>query len=437
MKLVRLPLTLLLVCVASCAAPPPRSIDLDAIDERRRTREASPGLEGVEGLDLGRAVRLLAVLDPELRLAFARALPAEEAAEFAMRWPDPSLGFDLVEGFSGGAVDEWGAMLQLPLAIAGRRTALRDSLDAEARAALAAAEARLFERARDLEADWLAWSRTLGEAELADELSDSLDGPLGRVEILEAAGALDRVQGGLLRLAQVDARRSANDARQRALDLELELRHALGLGANGSIPLIPAELTPGPALADERRSPGPEYAPLAAARAAFDAADAEVQVAHRARFVRPQLGLGAGEENGGSRGLLGVQIPLPLWNRGLGRLARSVADRELAARAVEVAFERAQERIERARRGIVSARSRRAPLEDPLLPLAETQVDTLGELLELGDLRPFLLVEALERRRDAQVERLSLLEEETRHQLVLDAIFGRADLPTPRAGDQP
>ena len=68
----------------------------------------------------------------------------------------------------------------------------------------------------------------------------------------------------------------------------------------------------------------------AAISIALEVAEAEVQVAHRARFVQPRLGAGAGREGGGRRLLFGLQVPLPLWNRGLGALARAVAARVLA-----------------------------------------------------------------------------------------------------------
>ena len=107
----------------------------------------------------------------------------------------------------------------------------------------------------------------------------------------------------------------------------------------------------------------------------------------------------------------------------LGALARAVAAREVAARTLELAFERALEREERARRALRSARARRAPVEATLLPLAAEQERVLSDLLDLGDLRPFLLVEAMERRQAAELDRLRLLGEEHVAGMELEALL--------------
>ena len=71
-----------------------------------------------------------------------KALPAEAAREFANRWPDPSFNVDLAKAVgAGGLPDELDMAFQIPLAIAGKQGARADQLDAEARLALARAEA--------------------------------------------------------------------------------------------------------------------------------------------------------------------------------------------------------------------------------------------------------------------------------------------------------
>jgi len=410
-----------LLALTCCAAPDPRPVDLDAIAERRDTREASPAIPARDGLTLEAARDLLPVLDPELQLAFARELPALAGREYAGLWPDPSLNVDLADALSGGALDELDVLLQVPLAVAGRQAALADRPAAEARLAVARARRQVFERARQLEADWVEWTLALAEERSNRRLAADLQGPLQRVEVLVESGNLGQVESGLLRLARIDAERRAVAASQRARDLELRLLHSLGLRAGGPVAFVPLQLgdeLDEPAGAVDRALPE-----LVAAAAALEVAEAEVQVAHRARFVQPRLGAGAGREGGGRRLLFGLQVPLPLWNRGLGALARAVAAREVAARTLELAFERALEREERARRALRSARARRAPVEATLLPLAAEQERVLSELLDLGDLRPFLLVEAMERRQAAELDRLRLLGEEHVAGMELEALL--------------
>ncbi len=411
---------LLAAALPSCAAPPPRPVDLDGIAERRELRENHVGIPAFDGLSLEVARELLPVLDPELQLAFSRELPALAGREHAGLWPDPTLNVDLANALSGGALDELDVLVQVPLAIAGRQQALANRLDAQARLAVARAESQVFERARELEADWVAWSLALAEERSNRALAEDLEGPLVRIEVLVESGNLGTVESGLLRLARIDAERRAVAAGQRAQDLELRILHSLGLRAGGRAAFEPLALDHDP---DEPEGNVSRQLPeLIAAAAALEVADAAVQEAHRARFVEPSLGAGAGREGGGRRVLFGLQVPIPLWNRGLGALAQAVARREVAAQAYELAYERALEREERARRALRSARGRRAPVEEGLLPLAREQESILSELLTLGDLRPFLLVDAMERRQAAELERLQLLGEELVARMELEAL---------------
>jgi outer membrane protein TolC len=278
----------------------------------------------------------------------------------------------------------------------------------------------VFERARELEADWVAWSLALAEERSNRALAEDLAGPLDRIEVLVESGNLGTVESGLLRLARLDAERRAVAASQRAQDLELRILHSLGLRARGRVAFEPLAFD---GDSDEPEgSVSRELPELIAAAAALEVADAAVQEAHRARFVEPSLGAGAGREGGGRRVLFGLQVPIPLWNRGLGALAQAVARREVAAQTYELAYERALEREERARRAMRSARGRRAPVEQGLLPLALEQESILSELLTLGDLRPFLLVDAMERRQAAELERLQLLGEELVARMELEAL---------------
>lgn len=418
---------LLVAALPCCAAPPPRPVELDRIAERRELREDHVGIPAHDGLSLEVARELLPVLDPELQLAFARELPALAGREHAGLWPDPTLNVDLANALSGGALDELDVLVQVPLAIAGRQQALASRLDAQARLAVARAERQVFERARTLEADWVAWTLALAEERSNRSLAEDLVGPLERIEVLVESGNLGTVESGLLRLARIDAERRAVAAGQRAQDLELRILHSLGLRAGGRVAFEPLAFGGDP-LAFSGDSDEPEGSvslelpELIAAAAALEVADAAVQEAHRARFVEPSLGAGAGREGGGRRVLFGLQVPIPLWNRGLGALAQAVARREVAAQTYELAYERALEREERARRAMRSARGRRAPVEQGLLPLALEQESILSELLTLGDLRPFLLVDAMERRQAAELERLQLLGEELVARMELEAL---------------
>jgi len=420
-------------CVAallalSCAAPPPRPVDFDKIVVRRSTRaeEVQPP---AEGLVLDDACALLPLLDPELRLLFALAMPAEAAREFANRWPDPSFNIDLAKAVgAGGLNDELDMAFQIPLAIAGKQGARADQLDAEARLALARAEAVSFERARELERTWIAWSRKVEEERLISALARALEPPLERIALLEEAGALDSVDSGLLRLAYVDALRRERATREQAKDLELEIRHSLGLQGGAEPPLVPLPVAaPDDVPAGDIDRSLPQ---LAAAQAHFELAEAAVNVAHRARFIEPKLGLGGGREGDGNRVLFGLQIPIPLWNRGLGPLARAVAEREVSAQRLELAYERALEREERGRRRVRSAQGRRAALEEELVPLATKQVETLAQLLELGDLRPFLLVDAIERLHRTDLDRIELLAEELAAYMELRSLMAPAEEDT-------
>ena len=306
-------------------------------------------------LTLERALTLTSHYGPALQAAGARAQAARARVADAGRRPNPTL--NATEENFGGQLD--GARREGTLAVS---QVFEIGGDRGARVSIAEAESRLAS----------AEAGTLGRdvlAQAADRFITawSLQARLGRLRDGEAVteqairAATERFRAGgsprveILR-AQSRARTQAVERQRTASELTVARRElALSWGAVAATfdslvppePVIPRD-TVGWQL---RLTAHPE---LARASAAEGLASARIKAASAAR--RPDLSVSGGvrrlEEVPGTGFVVGVEIPLPLWNRGNGgitaahrELEAAAAERQATEQGLEVALAAASERV--------------------------------------------------------------------------------------------
>lgn len=197
------------------------------------------------------------------------------------------------------------------------------------------------------------------------------------------------------------ARRDAGDASD--LDVELATVNAgqqANVDASDSLTLASALLdlqllmgTPGDrvqiVLADTLAAPTPVPAPAVApstlpvlsATAALDAADLALRVEHRSVFFMPGLivGFDAGDPGSPTEGLLpvvGISLPLPLFNRNRGPIAVAQAERERADAELALTRNASRAAIARAQREQSGALGR--VFRDRLLVASAERVATMS-----------------------------------------------------------
>lgn len=297
-----------------------------------------------QAIDLQTAIRL-ALAQPRLRAAGHEAAAFDAAIDQAGRYPNPTLEY-LREGEQAGTRTTT-IQLNQPIELGGKRRA-RVAL-AEGEAALARSD--LAALRQEVRAEVIAAFHGALVArerqELASQLAALADRSVDVAARQVAAGKVPPIDATRARLAALEARTELNTA-----GAELSLARTR-LGALVGRPGDSLELAAQPDAPLPRLPPLPvllaraaEAAPVRRARAALAAQDGQAQVERAARIPDVTLSIGSqrADEVGRRQAVLGLSVPLPLFDRNSGRLGAALrrtdkAREELAATQAAAAAE--------------------------------------------------------------------------------------------------
>lgn len=421
--------------LAACGAPPRRAeVDIELVVARRAARvpmAASGPVEapqpipssasGAGALTLTELRAAAVHTHPGLALERRRALAPLAEEEFAALWADPTLQLDL-ERIVTGAVDplEWAALLGVSVPLGGEPAARAAELHAEAARALAEAAVATLEHIERLDDAWLAWHAASLDRAAHEAHAAALEPLVARAELAEAAGAIEHAEVDLLRLARVTASVSSARAARTRDNVAAEVRRLVGLAGGARLALAAPDPSDRPSAAGPSATASLARHPrVAAASAALAAAEARLEREWRARFGSLGVGAGPGAKDDERTVVLGLSVPLPLWNRNRAAIARAGAERDLAAAGAALAIEAALDARERAQDGLGAAEAARARFESDVLPLTRAQLQRLESIAALGELRLLLLLEAQRAVRDAELTHNTLVVDEWRAALAL------------------
>ncbi|HYD01480.1 MAG TPA: TolC family protein [Phycisphaerales bacterium] len=446
----------LLAAVSGCQSYEPRALDVDAT--RRAFTERDPGSESVrafahrlaqgehgpqapsgfdptDGLTLAEAEPVALVFNRELRLARLELGVAAAAAEHASRWTDPVLGVD-VERIVSGVPHPWVVLgsVGLTLPVSGRLAAEQARANAEHAAELGRVAAKEWATRSTLRELWIEWSAQAERSRIAA----SLIGRLGEFATLaarhEEAGILSRMDERLFRVELASAEAAAAEAKGRVRELELQLRDVMGLAPTAPVRLVESvafspRITDAAALQAAIESDNPE---LNAVRRAYAAAEESLRAEVRSQYPDLEIGPGYGTDEGDERVLLGVRLPLPLWNANRGGIARAQAQRDAARARFEGTYERLLSQQAVALNRLNAARELREAVEGRLLPLADEQETDARRVVELGRVDPLMLLNALRSQQETKGLLLNARAAESIGAVRLDELLGP---PTPRTAE--
>lgn len=315
----------------------------------------APGPTLPEAVTVDDVLRLLREHSPRGSADRARADVARAEIVAAAVLPNPSLsysGLQIFQGQSTGAETQHQITVEQPLLIFSQRAERRDAAVLGVDVARVRAQVSYAERAlavRQLFATLLARQErvTRLEAALAD---------LERVETVVkgrvAAGDKSRYdalrievesRGLMVQIASARAEADDNSGRIAAL-----------LGFSGWRPRALGDLQPSASLAldpDALWKRAQEVRPsLALARRNEALARGGIALARRERLPVPAVALGVQRtrEVGGTSVFVGVSVPVPLFDRGQGPLARATADAHAAELEREAAVAEAHADLDRA-----------------------------------------------------------------------------------------
>lgn len=436
--------------VAGCQSYQRRPVDLRAHHEEWLARSAAhesvaafaerlagpaPGepFDPADGLSSREGEIVALVFNRELRLARLRAGVALASAEHAGLWEDPEFEFE-IERIIESVPEPWAlaASVGITLPVSGRLAVEADRAEAAHLAELRRVAAREWQVRLAVRSAWLVWSAQRQRVELLRQLLEQFEPLLSIVDQLEAAGELSRAEARLLRIERATRASALQVAVMEAEQMELELKALMGLS-----PPAPALLLPESLALSQPVFEGDGHEALVARNPELDALRAEYEVAEQALRleVRGQypdiiIGPGAGVEDGEERVLLGLALPIPLWNRNQRAVAVATAERALAAAAVETELERLSGLLAIARLQRDVAEAQRRALEDEIIPMVEQQDAETRRIAELGEVDTFLLLENLTRLHDTKSALIEALLAEARAGLRIVELIG----PAPAAG---
>jgi outer membrane protein, heavy metal efflux system len=403
--------------------------------ERAHGAPAASAFEPADGLTLAEAEVVALVFNPELRLARLEAGVTRATAANAGLWEDPVLGVDLERIVAGaGGANPWvtGTTLGITIPISGRLEAERLRADAALVAELDRLAAREWATRAALRELWTEWSSARVRTQITEELIARLREVLLLAQKQEDAGTMTRVDARLFRVELASREADLVAITARTKELELQVRAMMGLSPSAVVTLVPgvtfgARTTSAEELA---RLVETSNAELAAVRSAYEVAERSLRAEVRKQYPDLTIGPGYGTDQGDDRVLLGLSLPIPLWNRNQLGVAHATAEREVARGRFDVLYEHLASRLAVALTRFEAGRAQRELIEATVVPLAEEQEADVRRVAELGRIDPLLLLESLKTQYAAKVRLIEARAAESIGAVRLDELIGPPAVPT-------
>jgi outer membrane protein, heavy metal efflux system len=298
--------------------------------------------------------------------------------------PNPQIsygGLRLVSGLSTGAINQDQLVVDQPLLLFRQRQSRRDLADLNVAAEQANVAAKLADRRLEVRQ---AFAELVARQEELRILEESR-GELQRIEqiVRGRASAGDRSQYDVLRI-ETEGRTLDVELMNASTDVEDASGHlAALLGFPGWRPSADGRLDPGATPIDldvlwdtaQHKLPS-----LVVAERQQSVARGGLLVAERERLPVPSLSGGVlfTREDTGTSIFFGASVPLPIFDRNRGAIARATAEIDAETRAANAELAEAHAEVERARAVFVSRRQTLATVESDLVQ----RVPTLRRMAE-------------------------------------------------------
>ncbi len=391
-----------------------------------------PAFGVADGLTVHEAELVALVFNAHLRRLRLEAGVARATADNAGLWHDPTLDVGL-ERILDGVDHPWiaGGIIGITIPLSGRL----DAEKGEAAAAYDTAIQRILAeewRVRiAVRSAWLEWSAALRRAELARDTLSHVEEVASIVERLVRAGELGRVDSRLFLVERATRRSDVPLLDSRAKEAELAIRSILGLSPAAPLSLVPGSLAapPGAPSAELAALLESRNADLATLRTEYEVAEQHLRLEVRKQYPDLTIGPGGKYEDGDGRVLLGLSLPLPLWNRNQLGVAEALAQRDLARAAFETAFERLAGELATTEVRLEAARSLRLALESDVVPLVDEQYGDVRRIAELGHLDAFVLLDAVTRQASVKTRLIDSYLDEALAASAIDALTGPPPSP--------
>jgi len=394
-----------------------------AATERAQAETFDP----TDGLTLSEAEPVALVFNRGLRVARLEARVAMATSEESGRWEDPIAGVDL-ERILESVSDPWvvAASIGITIPISGRLDAESAHADAEYRAALHAVAQREWETRIAVRETWIRWSSHLERAALLEQLVANLRSVAELATRQEEGGVLSRIDARVFRVELAGRETDAEALRAQVNDVELELRDLLGLAPTAPLQLVAALALDAPAggereLRQMMLMRNPE---LLASAELYEVAELALRREIREQYPDLTIGPGYADDQGESRALFRLALPIPLWNRNQKAVAEATAAREAARARYEGTYERLSAHLVGAYRRHLAAREVREAIEHRVIPLALEQAEDVRRVASMGRVDAMLQLQAIDAQHEARLRLIDARAAEAIAAVRIQALLG-------------
>lgn len=358
-----------------------------------------------DGLTLAEAEPVALVFNRELRLARLKANVSRATADNAGLWEDPVLGVGL-ERIVSSVPDPWvvSGTVGLTIPISGRLSVEKARAGAEHAAELQRLAATEWVTRASLRQLWVQWSAEKTRMSLANDLVSRLQSVEELANRHQQAGVMSRIDSRLFSVELAGNQADLIAAMAKVKELELQLRDVMGLSPQATVNLVETigftTETDSASLRTVMETNNPE---LAAIRSEYEVAEESLRLEIRKQYPDLVIGPGYGTDQGDERVLLGIQLPLPLWNRNRQSVAQALANRDVARGRFESSYEHLASQLEIAQARFNAGRSMRESIESRVLPLADEQDADVRRVAELGRVDPLVTLQTIKSQYAAKV----------------------------------
>lgn len=394
-------------------------------DSLGETGRSSTPVDLTDGLSLDEAELVALVLNADLRTARLKAGVAGSSALHAGLWDDPTIGIDLTRIIES-VQNPWklAASIGLTIPISGRLELEKQRASLAHQATLTQVAEQEWRVRMDVRRAWLRWASSEAQLTAMGEFVGRIDAVLEIVSALESAGEMARTEARLFKIERASRRSELAMLELETRSALLEIRQLLGLPPASTMVLTPGGTNVGPVPAPVQETLAERNLLIQVAQAQYEVAERELEVEVRKQY--PDLGIapGYGLDDGQDEVLLGLSIPIPVFNANRQGIAVARAQRELARAELEQTLERVLQQIQLSTVRYEAAKEQRELLEMELLPLVDGQYADSRKLVELGEISGLLLLESLSRQQAANVRVIDVRRQEGLAAIELQALAG-------------
>jgi len=403
-----------------------------------------------DGLSLREAEAVALWYNTDLRVQRLELQQAEATAKAAGKWDDPEFSLDLGEkevesgdaSFLHDAADATRSWISAPslsitLPLSGRKSAEKRIASTQASLALIRVEeAELATQHRVREA-WAQWTEAVQRAQLLDAHLALLAQFSATAESLATSGELLASSARLFTIEQMRKQAERAQVAAEVQELHVGILHLMGL-----LPDAPVTLNSEFDTTPEASSAGEvallDHPKVRLAKAAYELAEAQLRLEVRKQYPDVTLSPTYTDEEDETSLVVGMGMPLPVWNANRAGIAEARGARDVARARVEAAILEVAAEAAQARQALQGASERRKRLLDEVAPAIDTQVSEALALLQLGEVEFVLIYEALSQALEAKLELLNVTLDEALAAARLDAALATdSPLATPELETTP